>query len=174
MDALGRLIDVVPGVVNVDANTAGATGKRVSLRNAGGVTVVATLGAAASGTESLVLTVKQHTAASSGTTANLVAVDKYWVKAAATLAGSETWTKISQTASQTVTVADTQGALTGVAQKQVEVVFEIDGTQLSDGYTHFSVDVADPGSVGRVVSVHYILRDLKVQRAPENLINPQT
>jgi len=174
MDALGRLLNVVPGVVNVDANTSGATGNRTSLRQVGGVTVVAILGAAASGTESLVLTLKQHTASSSGTTSNLAIVDKYWVKAATALAGTETWTKITQTASQTVTVADTQGALTGVAQKQAMVAFEVDAAQLSDGCTHISVDVADPGSVGRIVSVVYLPHDLKVQRTPASLANPQT
>lgn len=173
MNALGRLFDIVPGVVNVDAATAGATGKKVSLRNAGGVTVEVTLGAAASGTESIVLTVKQHIG-TGGSSANLAVVDKYWIKAASTLTGAETWTKITQAASQTVTIADTQGAITGVAQKQVKVMFEVDAAQLAAGYTHFSVDVGDPGSVSRIVALDYILRDLKVGRTPENLINPQT
>lgn len=172
MDGLGRLFDISAGIVNVDFNTSGATGKRVSLRNASAVTIAVLLGAAASATESIVGTLKQHTASSSGTTSNLAAIDSYWVKAATALAGTETWTKVSQTASQTLTIADTQGALTGVAQKQAIVAFTIDATSLADGCSYLSLDIADPGSVARVGSVLYLLHDLVVARTPANLAAP--
>lgn len=172
INALGRLFDVSAGVVNVDFNTAGATGKRVGLKYSDGITVVLLLGVAASGTESLIGTLKQHTASTGGTTSNLATIDKYFVKAATALAGSETWTKVTQTASQTLTIADTQGALTGVAQKQAIVVFEVEGSQLADGCGYISLDIADPGAAARVGSVLYFLRDLTVQRAPANLAAP--
>ena len=172
INALGRELDISAGIVGVDLNTAGATGKRVSLKNADGVTIVVLLQAAASGTESVVGTLKQYTASSSGTTANLATIDKYHIKAAAALAGTETWTKITQTASQTLTIADTQGALTGVAQKQAIVVVEVEASQLSDGFAYVGLDFADPGAVARVANVLYLLRDLKVQRAPANLVAP--
>lgn len=175
MQALGRLFDISAGVVNVDFNTSGATGKRVSLRGAQGCSIVLLLGVAASGTESLVCTLKQHTASSSGTTSNLAAIREYWIKAATALAGTETWTQVgtsATTATQTLTIADTQGALTGVAQKQAIVVVKVDATQLADGCSYISLDVADPGAAARIGSVLYVLHDLVVQRTPANLAAP--
>lgn len=171
-NALGRELDISAGVIGVDLNTAGATGKRVSLKNSSGVTIVLLLAAAASGTESVVGTLKQHTASSGGTSSNLATIDKYFLKAAASLAGTETWTRITQAASQTLTIADTQGALTGVAQKQVICVVEVEANQLADGCSYVSLDLADPGAVARVANVIYLLRDLDVQRKPENLVAP--
>lgn len=170
--ALGRLVDISTGVATVDLNTAGATGKRVSLKNASGALVVVHLAAAASGTESVVGTLKQYTASSGGTTSNLATITNYWIKAATALAGTETWTRITQAASQTLTIADTQGALTGVAQKQAIVAFEVDANSLADGNSYFGLDLADPGSVSRLGSVLYLLHDLTVQRAPVNLAAP--
>lgn len=170
--ALGRLVDISTGIATVDLNTAGATGKRVSLKNASACLVVVHLAAAASGTESVVGTLKQYTASTGGTTSNLASIDKYWIKAATALAGSETWTRINQTASQTLTIADTQGALTGVAQKQAIVAFEVDANSLADGNAYIGFDLADPGAVSRLGSVLYLLHDLTVQRAPVNLAAP--
>jgi hypothetical protein len=169
MDALGRLFDISPGIVNVDMNTAGATGTRVSLQRAGGCTVVALVGAAGSGTETLTLTLKQHTASASGTTADLVAVSQFWVKGATALLGSETWTRVTQTAAATVALTDTIAGLTAAAQKQLLVAFEVNAASLADGYKYISVTVADPGSVARIASVLYLPRDLLVQRTPANL-----
>lgn len=167
MEALGRLLDISAGIAPVDLNTAGATGKRVSLRNATGITIVAYVGAAGSGTEDLVFTLKQHTASTGGTSANLAVIDHYYRKNAAALAGSETWTRVAQTASATLTLA---GA--SYAAHQTLLAIEIAGPQLSDGYPYVSLDVADPGSVARIGSVLYILHDLAVQRAPQNLVAP--
>jgi YbbR domain-containing protein len=165
MEALGRLNDVQVAS-SVDLTTAGSTGKRVALRNAGGVQIVVALAAAASGTETVTLTLQQHTAASSGTSSNLL-VDHYYIKAQTN--GNESWQKITQTASQTIAITDTVGTITGSAQKALVAVIEVDAQSLADGYTHVSVNIADPGTVSRLGTVVYNVRDLHVMRAPSNL-----
>lgn len=175
MEALGREFDISIGNAPVDYNTAGATGKRVSLRNATGCTILVVVGAAASGTESLVLTLKQHTASTGGTSANLATCDHWYIKAATTLAGTEQWLRVSQSASQTITVSDsltTTGSatsLSSVATKQALIAIEVGADQLSDTYAYVSLDVADPGSASRLGAVLYILHDLNVQRRATSL-----
>lgn len=165
-EALGRVLDISCDLAPYDTNAAAGTGKRVSLKNAGGLTVVFFKGAG-SGTDVPVLTFRQHTAGSGGTSANLAVVDHFYKKTAASLAGTETWSKVTQAASQTVT-------LTGDATNQGIYVFEIEADQLADGYTHVSVDIADTGAAGaQLGAVLHILRDLKVMRTPANLANPQ-
>jgi hypothetical protein len=166
MEGLGRLFDISAGVAPVDLNTAGATGKRVSLKHAEGVTIVAAFGAQASGTEALAFTLKQHTAATGGTSANLATVTRYYTKLEATLDGDETWSLSTQAAAATIPI------VAGDRDKEGILVVEVDGPQLSDGYAYVSLDVADPGAVARLGAVLYILRDLKVQRKPANLAAP--
>jgi hypothetical protein len=166
MFALGRLFDISAGLTPVNMATAANTGKRVSLRNASGITIVVFKGAGTAG-EDPVMTLKQHTAASSGTTADLVAIDRYWVKQEATLDGDETWSKVTQTAAAAVTGNGTS------AEEEAIYVFQVDAASLSDGYTHVSLDIADVGTGAQLGSILYILHDLEVQRTPENLANPQ-
>lgn len=164
MEALGRLVDVAIGVAPVDLQTA-QTGKRVALRDAGGVTVVVVKGAGTAGDDPT-LTLQQHTAASGGTSANLAVIDKYYLKNATTLAGTETWSKVTQTAA--ATIADPGGAGTSAESQQI-IVFSVDARSLSDGYKYISVNVADTGTNAQLGTVLYLLRDLEVQRAPEKL-----
>lgn len=168
MEALGRLFDIVPGVIPVDLQTA-QTGKRVHLKNAAGCTIVAIKAAGTAGDDPT-FDLKQHTAATGGTSADLDITDHYYVKSATTLTGAETWTKITQSAASEI--VDPGGAGTSAESQQV-LVFEVDGTQLSAGYEWISVDVADTGSNAQLGCVIYLLRDLMVQRAPANLANPQ-
>lgn len=167
MEALGRLVDVSTGTLPVDLAAGAQTGARVSLKKAESVLILVVLGAAGAGTDDLTLTLKQHTAASGGTSSNLAVVDHYYRKAEATLDGDETWTRVTQTAAATVTVA---GA--SLATQQVLLAIEVHGTQLSDTYDYISVDVADPGTNARLGAVLFVLHDLKVQRKPENLSAP--
>jgi hypothetical protein len=170
-EALGREFDISPDIINVDVNTAGATGKRVSLRNASGLSIVI-IAPATAGAEDLVFTVKQHTAASGGTSNNLSnaavsgtrGIDHFYTKAAATLAGTETWTRVSQTEAATVTLL---GAT--YATSQVIAVIPVLETQLADGYSYVSIDCADPGATARVISVLHVLHDLAVQRKVTSL-----
>lgn len=163
MEGLGRSYNLGIGIVPYDTNAAAGTGKRINLRDAGGIDFVIYKGAG-SGTDDPVLTFQQHTASSSGTTSNLAVVDHYYKKEATTLAGTETWSKVTQSASQTVT-------LTSSAQKQGLYVVCIEAASLSDGYGWVSVNIADTGAGGaQLGAVLYVLRDLHVKRAPANLV----
>jgi hypothetical protein len=164
MEALGRLVDVAIGVAPVDLQTA-QTGKRVALRDCGGVTIVVVKGAGTAGDDPT-LTLQQHTAATGGTSGNLAVIDKYYLKNATTLAGTEQWTKVTQAAA--ATIADPGGAGTSAESQQI-VVFSVDARSLSDGYGYISVNVADTGTNAQLGTVLYLLRDLDVQRAPEKL-----
>lgn len=167
MEALGRLFDISAGVAPVDFSAGASTGLRVSLRNASHCTIVAYFGAAASGTEALQFDVQQHTAASGGTTSDLDVVDHYYTKYEATLDGDETWTRVAQAKASEIDV------VAGDRDKQGILVIEIDSAMLADGYTHISLNATDPGTVSRVGGVLYLLTDLAVQRAPQNLVQPQ-
>lgn len=167
MDALGRLFDISTGFVPVDMQTA-QTGKRVSLRHCGGVTVVLFKAAGTAGDDPT-LTLKEHTASSGGTSQNLAVIDEYWIKTEAALDGDETWARETQSAA--ATIADPGGDGTSAESQQI-VVFEVDGRQLSDGFDYISVDVADTGTNAQLGCVLYLLRDLNVQRAPASLVAP--
>lgn len=164
MQALGRLFDINAVFTPVDLNTAGATGLETSLVNAEGATFVLYLGAAASGTDALTITLRENGAGVSEQ--DLDVVTEYWIKKEATLDGDETWAKVTQTAGD-ITIA------AGDRDKEAIVVFEVEAAQLSDGYTNVTVDVADDLAVARLGAGLVLLRDLSVQRAPENLAAPQ-
>lgn len=174
---LGRIFDVGSVIVPVADLAAGAnTGHRIHMKNYGGIAFVALLGAVSGGTDTFVLDVQQHTAASAGTSADLDAVGvatatgvtRWHHKSETTLDGDETWTTVTQSAASEVSLT---GA-TYSAQQQI-VVIEVSADQLADGYEWVSVDIADPGSGGtRIGTVFAIMYDLKVQRAPASLAQP--
>lgn len=172
--ALGRLFDIGTAFAPVDLNTAGATGKRLAMSHATGVAFVAYLAAAGSGVEDVVFTVQQHTAYTGGTTSSLATasvasstgITSWWIKAEATLDNDEGWTEVTQADGATVTVSGATYSLF-----QAIVVIQISSEQLGDGYTHVSVNAADPGSVARLAGGLYIVHDLDVQKKPANLLN---
>lgn len=165
-NGLGRLFDFSIGWSPVDSQSAAITGKRVSLRNAGGVTFLV-IKAAGTANDDPVFDLQQHTASSGGTTADLDIVATYWIKQETTLDGDETWTEVTQTAASEVTLNSTS------AETEMLVVFEVDARQLSDGYDYVSLNCADTGSAGaQLMACVYVLRDLAVQRTPANLVAP--
>jgi hypothetical protein len=164
MEGLGRLFDISTGCVPTDAVAGAITGKRVSLKNAGGVTIVViTTGTSTDITD---VDLQQHTAATGGTTADLDIIDHYYYKTEATLDGDETWTKGTQTAASEITNV-------GAASEELLLVIEVDATELSDGYYYVSLDIPDLGTnATRHCAILYLLRDLEVMRAPANLAAP--
>lgn len=166
MDGLGRLFDVVTAFVPTDAVAGAITGKRVGLKNAGGVTIVVqTTGGSTDITD---VDLQQHTAASGGTTADLDVITYYYYKSETTLDADEVWTKATQTAASEITNV-------GAASEELLLVIEVDAAQLSDGFGWVSLDIPDLGTNGtRICSGLYLLRDLHVMRAPELLRNPQS
>lgn len=164
MDALGRIFDIGLALAPVDLGTAGATGKRISLRDAGGCTIVFIYGAGTDGDDP-VPSLQQHTASTGGTSADLSIMDTIYRKAETTLDNDEAWVKTTQTAAALMT------AVADDAQKQKIYVIEVEADQLTDGYTHISVNQADLSNNAQLAAAIYILRDLRVQRTPANLGN---
>lgn len=160
MRALGRLYDIGPAFVPVDLNAAGATGLRVSLQNASGVSFV--FFKAAGGAETVTLTLQEHSASSGGTSQNLAVITRINKKTATTLAGTETWTEVTQAAGATY-------VNTGDGAKQGIYVIGVDAAQLSDGFGYVSLGSSDPGSTAQLGACLAVLHDLEVQRKPANL-----
>ena len=166
-DALGRLFDLSIGWSPVDAQTA-QTGKRVSLRNAAGCTIVVIKAVGTAGDDHS-YDLQQHTASSGGTSADLDIISSYYLKDELALDGDETWSKLSQTAASEITEAG--GAGTSAEHEQI-LVIEVDARQLSDGYDYISLNSGGEGSNAQLSTCLYILRDLAVQRTPANLVAP--
>jgi hypothetical protein len=174
VEGLGRLFDIGTGWAPVDLNTAdGATGLRIAMSGADGITFVVTTGVAASGTDDLTLNVRQHTAYTSGTSADMDAagvtgstgVDHFYIKAETALDNDEPWVKITQTAaSQCVVTGTTYAAF------QKLIVIEVSASQMAEGYSHLSLD-ATAGNVGQLSSCQYYLHELRYQRKPTGLRN---
>lgn len=173
MEGLGRLFNVGNAVQPVDINTSdAATGLRISMANATGVTILAITNAG--GADDITFDVQQHTAYTSGTSADLDAtavatstgIDHYYIKAETTNDNDEAWVKVTQTAASEVVVS---GATYGAMQKLVAIYVSAD--QLGDGYTHMSVNVACTTGTAQLMAVLYIVHDLHVQRTPVNLPN---
>jgi hypothetical protein len=169
MRGLGRLFDVGLAWAPVDLNTAdGATGKRISLAHASAVTFVVATGVGAA--DDVVLDVTQHTAYTGGTTADLDVVTTSYIKAETALDNDEAWVAITQTAASEVTIV---GATYGAQQKLI--VVEVDAAQLSDGYTHVSLNAATTTATAHLGAALYIVHGLMQGRKPTllpNLLNP--
>jgi hypothetical protein len=165
MEGLGRLFNIVPGVVPVDLQAA-QTGKRVSLKNAGGVTIVVFKAAGTAGDDPT-FDLQEHNAASGGTSQDLDIIDHFYKIQEATLDGDEVWSKVTQTAASEVTGDGTS------AEEQAIYVFEVEAEQLSDGFDYVSLNVADTGTNAQLGCVLYLVRDLAYERAPAKLAQPQ-
>lgn len=168
MEALGRLFDVGVGWVTTDMDTNnGETGKRISLKGATNCTILLLKGAGTAGADPTV-TLKQHTASTGGTTADLAVIDHYYLKAEAALDNDESWVKFTQTAA--ATVVDPGGATTSAEEQQL-LAIEVRADQLSDGYTHISLNFAVTAANPQLAGWIYILHGLAAQRTPASLGN---
>jgi hypothetical protein len=170
--ALGRLLDIGTGWAPVDLDTAdGATGKRISMMDCAGITVVLFAG---TGPAAGVLHFTQHTLYASGTTADLVStavatsqgITAWHYKSELALDNDETWVKVTQTESHEV---DYGTNVNGLFEKIVSVY--VDADQLGDGYTHLSVNAVSTNGTPCLAGLLYIKHDLKSQRTPANLPN---
>ncbi|MDD4867435.1 MAG: hypothetical protein PHQ28_10075 [Mycobacterium sp.] len=175
MEALGRLFDIGVAFTPVDLNTNnGATGKRISMKNASGITFVYFAGVAASGTDDTVIDIQQHQAYTGGSPADLdssgvsgtTGVTRYHYKREALLDNDESWVLVTQAAASEVTLA-------GATYASLEhlVVIEVDAAQMAPGYTHLSMDVTLTTSGARLGVGLYLLHGLAHPRSPANLGN---
>lgn len=163
MEGLGRLYDI--GLICPPAATNGAvTGKRVHLKNAGGVDFVLIGGVATAG-DDLQVDVQQHTVGSGGSPIDLDKVTRYYYKSAVAMDNSETWVTVTQAAASEVAV----DAAANTDIQQNILVVSIESTWLSDGYEWVSLNVPDLGAGDKTLTVIALVRDLDVQRKPSNL-----
>lgn len=172
MRGLGMAFDLAVGINPVADLAAGAnTGKRVHMRNYQTCGFLFFKNAASAGTDTVTLTLKEHTAASSGSSQNLSAItDFYYKSTAAALAGTEAWSEATQAAAATLALSNTSVV---PAANQAMVFFEVEADSLSAGYEWLSVDIADPGSGGTIVGgLFYVLSGLKIMRRPDLLAQP--
>jgi hypothetical protein len=140
------------------------TGKRIHMKNAAGVTFVF-VGGVATGGDDIEVTLQEADASSSGTAQDLAVITDYWYKSAVTMDNSETWTHVEQAAGAAIAVA--AAAETDIEQNIL--VFEVESTQLSDGFEWLLVNVPDLGAGDKTLTVLAFVRDLDVQRAPHNI-----
>lgn len=162
ISALGKDFDLSPCIVPYDSQSGASTGLRFSMKNCRGVGILIQK-AAGGGADVVVPILYEETAYTGGTKTALAIITKYWLKDETTLDGDEAWVAASQTASATLTT-------TSVAQSFI--YFEVMADQLSDGYTHISVDIADTGAaLTQPIAAVYIPFGLKEQRIPSNMQN---
>jgi hypothetical protein len=95
------------------------------------------------------LTLNECNAATGGTEQALAVVTTYWTQASA--AAPTAWTKVTQAAASTV--PSINGGLT---------YFEVSAVSMSDGFKYLDTTHA-------TATMIYVLHELEVKRAPENL-----
>lgn len=165
MEALGRLFDLGSAFAPVDMQTAANTGHRINMNDCGGVAFVLYKGAGTAGDDP-VITLNEHNASTGGTSQVLATLTKHYQKQETTLDNDETWSEVTQSAGSTITLDATSAESQGIYVVQVNV------EELSDGFDYLSFDVADVGGNAQLGAGLYIKYDLKVQRAPANLVAP--
>lgn len=168
MDALGRLFDIGIGWAPVDLDTTNAaTGLRMSMSGARGCTIVAVT--AAGGATAATFTLKQHTAYTGGTTADLAVITRYALKTETVLDNDEAWVVTTQAAAATVALGTTDG------DNEYILAIEVDARQMSDGYSHISLDFAATLGAPKLGTCLYLPHELRFQRKParlQNLLRP--
>jgi hypothetical protein len=160
---LGYTFDVGFVGTSADLSTTAITGKRTNVRNFQNPNFLVELGAAASGTADVVLTINQWQASSGGSAQPYVA-DHVWVKGATLLANTEVWTNVAN--------ALTDGTLhipgATYATKQTLALVELHVPSLLPGYDYVSVDIATV-AVARTANVQMLAADLSDRYGPANL-----
>lgn len=171
MRGLGNVFDLSTGIPPVADIAAGAnTGKRIAMKNYQTLGIVFLKNAASAGTDTVILTLREHNANTGGTSQNLAAITDYYYKStAAALTGAEVWTEATQAAAATLSLTN---AIVPAANQAI-VCFEVEADSLSAGFGWLSVDIPDPGSGGTILgTVLYVPTGLKLQRRPDLLANP--
>lgn len=160
---LGNVIDLVAGVVPVDLQTA-QTGDYISLKNAEGVLIVAFKGAGTAAQDPD-FTLYQATTVAGGSAKVAAVIDTIYTKQGAALTAVGSWTKVTQTASETYSADATS------AEEQAIYAIPVRADQLdvANGFDCIRVDVADVGNAAQLGCVLYLLYGLKYPSAPESL-----
>ena len=167
--ALGSIVDVCHAIAPVDLETAANTGARLHLKNYGGVLICVYAGAGTAN-DDLQVDLREHNALTGGTSQDLDIITDYWHKQETTLDGDESWSLTTQSAASEI--SDVGGDGTSAEEENL-LVFAVYAEQLSDNFEWISVDIPDLGGAGaKFGCAFYIPFQLKVQRTPENLAQP--
>lgn len=171
MWGLGREFDLAVGINPVADLAAGAnTGKRIHMRNYSTLGVLLFKNAHSAGTDTVTITLNEHTLAASGTSQVLAAITTWYTKQlAAALVGNEPWVESTQAAASTLALTNAIAP----AANQMMVFFEVEAAAMSAGFEWLSVSIADPGSGGTILGgVFYVPSGLRIKKRPDLLAQP--
>ncbi len=156
--SLGK-IDIFQAQPVDDFADAANTGLRIAMKQYSHITFVGVWDAGTNG-DDIQLDLQEHTASSGGTTQDLDIITEFYHRTETTLDGDEDWTLVTMTAaSEIAAIADT-------AESENLLVFEVHRDQLSDGYTHISIDNPDFGNAGNKWGAILAIGWLLAQREP--------
>lgn len=156
---LGKDIDIV--LQSAGDYCGGAkTANRICMKNYSAVTFILALDAGNGTTDDVAVDLQEHTLYTGGTSADLDIITKYFYRTETTLDGDEAWTAGSQTAASEI------AAIAGTQECQNILVVEVTDDQLSDGYTHISLNTPDFGNTDAKYGVCIALCWLKEGREP--------
>lgn len=161
---LGAFIDIIPGIVPLDLQTA-RSGDYVSLKGAQGCLVVILKGAGTDGDDPT-FTLQQATVVAGSDAKDAAIITEYWEKEG-TLTGVGAWTRVTQAAATSIAPGDPS------AQSQALYVFNVEADQLDvdNGFDCLTVNSADVGANAQLGCVLYLLHGLRYGAAPQNLPN---
>lgn len=165
INPLGSAIDIVPGVVPLDLQTA-RTGDAICLKNCAGVLIVIFKGAGTASDDPDFTLYQQTNVANSLSDAKaLNAIDTIWKKQGAALTSVGTWTKVEQTADE-VFSAD---ATSAEEQALYAIWVPASALDMDAGFDCIRMDVGDVGSNAQLGCILYILAGLRYPCDPANL-----
>lgn len=160
---LGKDFDIGIGAMPQNFNGSGITGKVCSMQNCEGVLVVVVKTKSGGTTDDMLLDLQEVNGAS-GTPRDLDIITDYWMKQETDLDNDEAWVKYTQSAASEIT------AIAGTSETDLVIAFAVRSSDLSSGYTHIAVNVADLGNTDtQYGTVLYFPYGLKVQRKPVNM-----
>ena len=139
---------VVPGLLPVDLATANNTGKFVSAKNYHTAAILFIKKAGTNG-EDHVLTLNQATTVA-GASKKALVFDRYQYKVAADITTVGIFTRVTNNALSTLTVA-------GVTQAMVIIDVPLRQMDIAGGFDCFSLDVSAPGSTAGALGTYFYL-----------------
>jgi len=160
---LGSILDIIPGTVPADLQTAVA-GDYVSLKNAAGLLVVFFKAVGTAGDDPT-LELQQATAVAGTSAKDLNGFVKIYKKQGALLNAVGAWTEVSQTADEDFVGDGTSAEEQGLYAAWIPA----DLLDVDNGFDCVQVNVKDTGTNAQIGCVLYILCGLRHQAAPADL-----
>ena len=163
MKPLGAAVDIIPGFVPLDLQTA-RDGDWISLKNTQGVCVVFFKGAG-SDNDDPTFSFQQAMDVAGAGAKDLASIATVYEKEAVDLATLGTWTKATQAAAASYAPGDPS------AQSQALYVFQIEASELdrANGFDCIRARCSDTGTNAQLGACLYLLYGLAYPSAPESL-----